>query len=128
MDTFDGIAAGRTANFVNSGHSVLPELRLGDCLDAAGLPSLPDRCVDVTIADPPFDGRTHRAALEIGDWRQGSRTVSAPLPFAPLDDSTLELVAAHLARITCRWIVVFAGEVHLDKWRRALEAGGARFV
>jgi site-specific DNA-methyltransferase (adenine-specific) len=105
------------------------DLRLGDCLDrATGLPAGDAASVDVTITDPPFDARTHRAAIEVGDWRRGRRAIDGALPFSPLAESQLLATAAHLARVTRRWIIVFAGECQLDLWRRALEAGGARFV
>lgn len=105
------------------------DLRAGDCLDSAsGLASLADKSIDHAITDPPFDARTHRAAMERGNWRNGTRRVDGQLPFAPLTQEQLELAASQLARVTRRWIVVFAGELQLDTWRRALEAGGARFV
>jgi site-specific DNA-methyltransferase (adenine-specific) len=103
------------------------DLRLGDCLGPEGLASLADGSVDVTITDPPFDPRTHRAALEVARPGRG-RKVGAALPFAALDAAQLERVAAELARVTRRWIVVFSAERHVEAWAAALEAGGAKFV
>jgi site-specific DNA-methyltransferase (adenine-specific) len=100
---------------------------LGDAHGEDGLATLPDRAVDVTIADPPFDGRAHRCAAERTDWRARRRALGA-LPFPPLTQAQLEQAATQLARVTRRWIVVFAGETQLDAWRRALDAGGARFI
>ncbi len=58
------------------------DLRLRSYLDpTAGLPSLPslpEDAVDVVITDPPFDARTHRAALEGEKRPNGRRNVSAP--------------------------------------------------
>lgn len=102
------------------------ELHLGD--GVAGVRALPPRSVDHVIADPPFDVRTHRAALESGDWRNGDRLVDAALPFDPLSPEQLEEVAAELARVARRWIVLFCAERQIESWASALERHGARFV
>ncbi len=102
-------------------------LVLGDCLAPDGLPALADGSIDVAITDPPFDARTHRAALE-GPCNGKGRSVAGALPFAPLADVQLEQVAHELARVTRRWIVVFSAERHLEPWARALESAGARVV
>lgn len=106
------------------------DLRLGDALGPHGLAALGDGAVDVTIADPPFDGRTHRAALEAGDWRarDGRRRVAGALPFPPWGPAEIATAAAQLARVTRRWILVFAADRQLEAWAAALELAGARFV
>lgn len=104
------------------------DLRCGDALAPDGLPSLAAGSVDVTIADPPFDARTHRAALEAGDWRTGRRRIAAPLPFAPWGPAEIDAAAGHLARVTRRWILVFTAERQIETWAAALERGGARFI
>jgi site-specific DNA-methyltransferase (adenine-specific) len=103
------------------------DLRLGSCLAHDALPALAEGTIDVTITDPPFDARTHRAALERPRRGRG-RCVAGALPFAPLADVQLEQVASQLARVTRRWIVVFSAERHLEPWARALESAGARVV
>jgi site-specific DNA-methyltransferase (adenine-specific) len=103
------------------------DLRQGDCLGPVGLASLGDGAVDVAISDPPFDRRCHRAALEVARPGRG-RKVCAELPFAALDAEQLDRVAAELARVTRRWIVVFSAERHVEAWAAALERAGARFV
>ncbi len=95
---------------------------------ADGLAALGDCSVDVVLTDPPFDERTHRTALEAGDWRRGDRRVAGALPFPPLAAEQLERAAVELARVTRRWIVLFAGEHQVGNWVTALEAAGARFV
>ena len=102
-------------------------LRLGSCLDQDGMPALADGSIGVTITDPPFDARTHQAALEATPRGTGRR-VGAPLPFAALADGEIEQIAHHLARVTRRWIVVFSAERHLEAWGKALEGGGASVV
>ena len=101
------------------------DLRLGDSF--AGLADLETGSVDVTITDPPFDARTHRAAAEVGDWRTDKRRRAA-LPFPPLTPERLAEMAGHLARVTRRWIVIFAAERQVEPWAVALESAGARFV
>ena len=87
------------------------DLRVGDCMALDGLPSLADLSVGVTIADPPFDARPHRAALEGPGRRGGRRRVAGALPFAPLAGDLLARVAAELARVTRHWILVFAADL-----------------
>ena len=104
------------------------DLRLGDCFATNGLPSLAPRSVDVIITDPPFDQRTHRAAVEVGPRVAGKRSVAGELPFPPLDAAKLVELAQHFARVTRTWIVVFSGERQVEAWAAALEAAGARVV
>jgi site-specific DNA-methyltransferase (adenine-specific) len=104
------------------------DLRLGDCFATNGLPSLADRSVDVTITDPPFDARAHRAAVELGPRVAGKRSVAGELPFPPLDAAKLVEVAQHFVRVTRSWIVIFSGERQVEAWAAALEAAGARVV
>jgi site-specific DNA-methyltransferase (adenine-specific) len=104
------------------------DLRYGDCLASDGLPSLADRSVDVIITDPPFDRRTHRAAVEMGDRVAGKRRVAGALPFAPLDESTLPTLASQLVRVTNRWVVVFSAERQIEAWASVLEGAGARVI
>lgn len=102
------------------------DLRFGDAFD--GIKSMADKSVDATITDPPFDARTHRAALESKDWRAGSRKVDKVLPFPPLTNEQMVELAHHLARITKGWIILFAGERQLETWAQALELAGARVI
>ena len=101
-------------------------LRLGDAF--AGLASLTDQSCDVTITDPPFDTRTHRACLESSRAQKGKRRIDEALPFPPLDDAQIELAASELARVTRRWILVFCAERQIETWATSLEQAGARYV
>jgi len=109
------------------GHPMV-DLRLGDCFSANGLPSVADRSVDVVITDPPFDQRTHRAAVEVGDRVEGKRRIAGPLPFAPLEPAMLVILAQHFVRIARSWIVIFSGERQIEAWATTLETAGARVV
>jgi hypothetical protein len=99
------------------------DLRLGSCLAPDGLAALADGSIDITISDPPFDARTHRGALAKPRNRGAALE---PLPFAALDDEQVAEVAHHLARVTRRWVLIFAADRQLELWAQALELGGAR--
>jgi site-specific DNA-methyltransferase (adenine-specific) len=104
-------------------------LRCGDCLcETDGLPSLAGKSVDVIITDPPFDARTHRAALEVGDRADGKRVVAGALPFAPLTSERICELAFQFARTARTWIIIFAAERQLETWAHALETADARVV
>jgi site-specific DNA-methyltransferase (adenine-specific) len=92
------------------------DLRLGDALGPSGVPSLPDRSVDVAITDPPFDARSHAGAGR------------GAVPFNALSLYEVRATARELARVTRRWILVFSAERHHEAWAEALEVAGARFV
>jgi hypothetical protein len=64
----------------------------------------------------------------VGDWRNGSRRVEGALPFPPLSTEDLGAVAAHVARVTRRWIVIFAADGQIEHWREALRAADAPVV
>jgi site-specific DNA-methyltransferase (adenine-specific) len=104
------------------------DLRYGDCFAPDGLPAVADRSVDVIITDPPFDERTHRAAIETGQRIEGKRSVAGTLPFPALDPAMLVILAQHFARIARRWIMIFSSERQTEAWAGALESAGARFV
>jgi site-specific DNA-methyltransferase (adenine-specific) len=99
---------------------------LADCIGPEGLASLPDKSIDVTLTDPPYSRdlylryRTNKgrpdlvtpngftAANELASMRIGA-----------IDD-ILDEVAAHILRVTKRWIVVFH-DVEIDhRWRAAM--------
>jgi len=75
--------------------------------------------MDVIITDPPFDQRTHRAAVEVGPRVAGKRSVAGELPFPPLDAAKLVELAQHFVRVTRSWIVVFSGERQVEAWAAA---------
>lgn len=111
-----------------------PDLRLGSCLDPiAGLASLPDLSVDVTITDPPYEAEAHTKQRR----QKGKHTVAgseefrevseAPLMFAPITEKERSHVAAEIARTTRSCAVVFCQAEAIDAWRKALERGGLAY-
>jgi site-specific DNA-methyltransferase (adenine-specific) len=105
------------------------DLRRGDALNSvAGLPSLATDAVDCCITDPPFDARTHRAAIESPRQRDGQRRIGDALSFAPLSAEGLPLLALQIVRVTRRWILIFTAERMIEAWAAALESADARFV
>lgn len=108
-------------------------LNLGDCFTAAGgLASLDDRSIDHFITDPPFEAEAHTKARRIkrNGWRHmdpkgNGSTFTAPLDFAPITEEQRSAVAAQMARIARRWILVFCQLEAAMLWRWALEDGGA---
>lgn len=101
-------------------------LHHGDCLDpVTGLASLPDRSVDHVICDPPYEAEAHTKGRRV---RGGSGVKEAPLDFAPITQAQRLAVAAHAARVSRRWIVVFCQLEAAHLWKDALEAGGAEYV
>lgn len=100
------------------------DLHHGDAFE--GLAGLADSSVGVTITDPPFDKRTHRAAVEGG--HAAVRCISLALPFAAFDANQIDAAAKQIVRVTRRWIVVFVAERQQELWTNALEVHGARFV
>lgn len=110
------------------------DLRLGDCLDpVTGLASLPDKSVDVVLADPPYEEEAHtlqrRTKKDVG----GGQTVGGdvrgivvkPVDFPPMTPEERAAVSRQMARVTRRWILVFCQAEAIGLWRDALVAGGA---
>ena len=111
------------------------DLRFGDNLDPlTGLPSLPDGAVDHSITDPPYSHQVHTKGRRIrsGTFRDekndARQVIVKPISYPPLTRERLREMAAQLARVTRRWILVYCQSEDVDTWRQALEAGGARYV
>lgn len=111
------------------------DLRLGDCLDpVAGLASLPNKSVDVTDTDPPYSEQVHSQGRRIRsgtfqDEANGQRQILVkPISYPPLQAEERREVAAQIARVTRRWIIVWCQAEDAEHWRADLEAGGARYV
>src|SRR6185312_595204 len=117
-----------------SGHAIASgegwTLHLGDCL--AGLRTLADKSVDVTITDPPYSKglyartRTNKGSglrpngkpTSRGDNdSRSSKFQLASNRIGAIDDM-LDVVAAELLRITRRWIIVFSDDEITHRWRQ----------
>ena len=88
-------------------------LHLGDCI--AGLATLADKSVDVTITDPPYEAEAHTLGRRV----EQRTTVAAPLDFASITEEQRTAVAAHIARVTRSRAIVFCQAEAVDAWRSA---------
>jgi hypothetical protein len=110
------------------------EVRACDNMDpAAGLGSMPDRSVDVVITDPPYSPKVHACSRRgVSSYRkQGSVGCAVrvrELGFPPLMPEERAAMAQALARITRRWLVIFADHEGTHGWRADLEAAGLEYV
>lgn len=104
-------------------------LHLGDCI--AGLATLPDRCVDVTITDPPYEAEAHteqrrqKGKCTTVSGNSEFREVSdAMLNFAAITAEQRSAVAAQISRVTRQRAIVFCQAEAVAAWREAFNAAG----
>jgi site-specific DNA-methyltransferase (adenine-specific) len=105
-------------------------LHLGDCLDPlTGLAQLADGSADHVICDPPFEAEAHSQGrrLKPAGWRATGQVVEAPLPFDPIDEDTRRKVAAEMARVARRWVLIFCQIEASREWTAVCEAVGLRY-
>jgi site-specific DNA-methyltransferase (adenine-specific) len=95
-----------------------------DCLDV--LPLLPDRSVQHTITDPPYEAEVHQKSRRShrGPPNDKGGFVEFPIEFDAMDDTTRATVGAEIASITERWMLVFCQVEGVPKWRRSIEPHG----
>lgn len=93
-------------------------LYLGDCI--AGLATLGDNSVDVTITDPPYEAEAHTLGRRVK--RGFGDVVDETLNFASITEDQRTAVAAHIARVTRSRAVVFCQAEAVDAWRAAFNA------
>ena len=123
------------------GHGVpAPEFDVvhADCLDPAlGLPSFPDKSVDVCIMDPPYDANTHKKGRRgctgyVEPTRPGAVKAqfnrARDLAFEPLSPELMAGAAREVARVVRRWTLVFCAIEMVSDWRRAFEDAGLEYV
>jgi site-specific DNA-methyltransferase (adenine-specific) len=113
------------------------DLRLGDCLE--GLKGLADKSVDHVICDPPYEAEAHTLQRRTKDAKNGhnARTEAdgsrGRLPgvhavsFDPITDEVRCEVAAQMARVTRRWMLVFCQAEAVAAWRAAFNDAGAKY-
>ena len=102
------------------------ELRTGRNDDpVSGLASRPDRSVDVTIADPPYEAEAHEKGKRQNPTRdERVRVVDEDFFFPPITERERVAVGAEIARVTRIAALVFCQVEAAMLWRGALEAGG----
>lgn len=105
------------------------KLTCGDCLDpVSGLASLPDKSVDCVITDPPYEcavwGHTRPGA------KGGSRELASLTKMAEGAIGSVEpqMVAAQIARVSRRWVIVFYDAESVAGWSAALVENGMEHI
>ena len=109
------------------------DLHHGDCLDV--LAGMQDGSVDVILTDPPYAQDVYlRSAAAAKHQLTGPNPCGRPSLAAMAAgaigsiDTLAAPVAAHVARLTKRWALVFSDVEFCHEWRRLLELEGMRYV
>jgi site-specific DNA-methyltransferase (adenine-specific) len=97
------------------------DLRFGLNTDPLhGMETLPDKSVDHTITDPPYDEKTHKGR------RAARRSDGGPelkdITFGSLRSHELVSAADGIARLTRRWALIFCAEEQIPDWKVAMRA------
>jgi len=118
---------------LTASHAVLH----GDCLGLGGMSLLRSSSVDHAITDPPYTPHTHdqqrirwtaRGDVPGGITRPAELSRSKDLGFEPIDNELRARVAAELARVVRRWVLVFTDDSGMQPWIDALEGADLQFV
>lgn len=97
-------------------------LGLTDCMGPDGLSSLADKSIDVCITDPPYSRdlydrtRTNKGRADLSHRSRATAIALASNRIGSTDEILPE-VAAHLRRVTRRWILVFSDVEIAPRWR-----------
>lgn len=103
-------------------------MRLGSSLADSGLASLEDKCVDVTISDPPYSEHVENGQAVSGR-RSGQAVIrKQKIGVGFLTDADVVALCAQLVRVTRRWGLTFCAWEQVTDYKRAIEAAGGRFV
>lgn len=106
-------------------------LHHGDAIEF--MQTLKDESVDHTITDPPYSEHVHKS-FEIGMNRDADRASKAAigrttsLGFSHITPELVAQTAKHLARVTKRWVLVFADIEGVPLWKTELERSGLQYV
>ena len=101
------------------------DLRLGDCLDpVAGLASLAERSVDVTITDPPYEAEAHTKQRRRKACGAGGAVdvVDASLTFDAITGHQRNASALQIVRVTRKRAIVFCQVEAVAAWRASFAA------
>lgn len=109
-------------------------VHLGDCF--AGLRTLADDSVDVTITDPPYSEHVDAGYATMGKHMAGKTNGRGKqqlvrhrsIGIGVMDDAKIETLASELARTTRRWILIFCAFEQLSTYKAMLESAGARYL
>jgi site-specific DNA-methyltransferase (adenine-specific) len=96
------------------------------CLEE--MASMPDKCIDHTITDPPYSHHVHTNQTRFTESNRlanGSNTYKYELGFSCLTSESRVEYALQFARLTKRWILVFCDAESIGDWKRALEYAGS---
>lgn len=103
----------------------------GDCVDT--MATLPDRCVDHVVTDPPFEAEAHTLQRRVkrghnpapgnGDGRVARIDALSfePLSFEPLSSELRSKCGKEFGRLSGRWCIVFCQVEAAHLWRAELE-------
>lgn len=81
--------------------------------------------VDHVIGDPPYEKEAHRSMRRT---QKSIKTgINADLDFAAITEDLRGGVAAHAARLSSAWTLLFCQAEAVGEWRDVLEAAGAKY-
>ncbi len=88
------------------------------CEDSiAGMTTLHDQQIDVTISDPPYEAAAHTKQRRV---KRGDICETESLPFAAITIEQREQAGWHIARVTKRWALVFCQVEAAAMWAAAI--------
>lgn len=107
-------------------HVGLDEVWHVDC--RVPLAEMPANCVDLTLADPPYESHMHnaKAGARGRKLRSDGYVEMQMLDFASIEPIRAE-VAREIVRVTSGWALIFCTPEGIAPWRDALEAAGAKY-
>ncbi len=100
----------------------------GDCIEV--MKTLPDKCVDVIITDPPYDEHTHKAQRRgctgyTEPTRPGATRAqfnrSREIDFEPMTNALMRATSYEIARLVKRWVLIFCSLEMIPYWRDSLQ-------
>ena len=100
------------------------DIYLGDCLEVMPLMSyqIP---FSLVLTDPPYEKEAH--TLQCRVKREGGVMKLEPLEFAPITEEQRSLASKEMARLCCKWFLVFCQVEASQEWRKRLEESGLSY-
>ena len=75
---------------------LLNKIHHADCLEF--MKSLPDKCIDLVLTDPPYGEQTHKGAIK-------NKENELQIDFASISESTMLQLTAEFIRLSKTWVV-----------------------